>query len=122
MTGDVADCDADTACGGSTKVPNAEHTACGKNTDNFLFDFSMSKIQMMVTLNLIVHRKFMTSCIVVCNAGHYKTGSSCDLCSGNKIKSMIGDVADCNADTACDGNTNVPNSGHTACGKPAVTF
>ena len=30
---------------------------------------------------------------------------------------MAGDATDCNNDTACDGKTKVPNSGHTACGK-----
>ena len=59
----------------------------------------------------------MVSFIVVCNAGYYKAGSSCELCTGNKIKYMTGDAANCNADTACDGITEVPNSGHTTCGK-----
>ena len=54
--------------------------------------------------------------IVVCNAGYYKTGSSCELCTGNKIKSMTGDAAECNGDTPCDGVTEVPDAGHSACG------
>ena len=55
--------------------------------------------------------------IVVCNAGYYKNGSDCELCIGNKIKSMTGDPTDCNSDTACDGIKNIPNAGHTACSK-----
>ena len=41
----------------------------------------------------------------------------CELCNGNRIKSMTGDAADCNTDTACDGITKVPNSVRTTCGK-----
>ena len=55
--------------------------------------------------------------IVVCNAAYYKNGSDCELCTGYTIKSMTGDAADCNNDTACDGTKNLPNSGHTACSK-----
>ena len=55
--------------------------------------------------------------ISVCNAGYYKNGADCDLCTGNKIKSMRSDSADCNAETACDGTIKVPNSTRTACGK-----
>ena len=55
--------------------------------------------------------------IVVCNAGYHKNGSDCELCTGNNIKSMRGDATDCNTDTACDGRTKVPNSGHSVCGK-----
>ena len=58
-------------------------------------------------------------CISVCNAGYYKTGSNCELCTRNTIKSMTGDATDCNTDAACDGTTKVPNSGHTLCGKDA---
>ena len=57
------------------------------------------------------------SFIVVCNVGYYKAGSSCELCTGNTIKSVTGDATSCNADTACDGITKVPNSARTACGK-----
>ena len=39
------------------------------------------------------------------------------MCPGNKIKSSPGDEADCNTDSACDGNITVPNPGHSACGK-----
>ena len=53
----------------------------------------------------------------VCNAGHYKDGGSCLLCPGGSIKSMTGDATNCYADTACDMMTNLPNTGHTACGK-----
>ena len=55
--------------------------------------------------------------ISVCNAGYYKTGSSCELCTGNKIKSSKGDAADCDTDTVCDGVSTVPNTDHTACSK-----
>ena len=60
--------------------------------------------------------------VVDCNAGYYKNGSDCVLCTGNTIKSMTGDAADCNNDTACDATTKVPNSGHTACGKNINTL
>ena len=59
--------------------------------------------------------------ISVCNAGYYKNGTDCELCTGNKIKSMTGDATDCNADTACDGITKVPNSVRTTCGKNVIT-
>ena len=55
--------------------------------------------------------------ISVCNAGYYKNGTDCELCTGNKIKSMIGDAADCDDDARCDGITNIPNQSHTTCGK-----
>ena len=54
---------------------------------------------------------------LVCNAGYYKSGSSCELCAGNKIKTSVGDAADCDADAACDGVNEVSNANHTACGK-----
>ena len=38
------------------------------------------------------------------------------------VKSLTGDAPDCNTDTACDGKTKVPNSGHTACGKNVYTL
>ena len=53
----------------------------------------------------------------VCNAGYYKSGSSCEQCTGNKIKTMVGDATNCGADEPCDGVGEVPNSNHTACGK-----
>ena len=52
----------------------------------------------------------------VCNAGYYKSGGSCELCTGNKIKTSVGDRAHCDDDTACDGDSQVPNDGHTTCG------
>ena len=52
----------------------------------------------------------------VCNAGHYKNGNNCEMCTGNTIKSTIGDAADCNADTPCDGVTEVPDANYTNCG------
>ena len=113
--GDASDCDADTSCDGTTKVPNAEHTACGRTAVPSHFNYSLSEINKAV----IVHR--IRYFIVVCNAGYYKTGSSCELCAGNKTKSVIGDTADCNSETACDGTTKVQNSGHTACGKNVFT-
>ena len=33
---------------------------------------------------------------------------------------MVGDAGNCNADTACDGMTDIPNSARTACGKISV--
>ena len=38
--GDAPDCDANAACDGVSEVPNADHTACGKNiylTINLLY-------------------------------------------------------------------------------------
>ena len=55
--------------------------------------------------------------IVVCNAGYYKNGGDCELCTGNTIKSINVDATDCNTDTACDGIKNIPNSAHTTCSK-----
>ena len=57
----------------------------------------------------------MMSFVLVCNIGYYKVGSSCELCSGNKIKSAIGDTHDC--DASCDGMMNIPNVVHISCGK-----
>ncbi len=51
----------------------------------------------------------------VCSAGHYGSEYSCLICPGNTIKSVVGDAADCNGETPCDGINNIPNSAHTAC-------
>ena len=37
------------------------------------------------------------------------------MCTGNDIKSEVGDAEDC-GDT-CNGVSRVPNAAHTACGK-----
>ena len=39
------------------------------------------------------------------------------MCTRNTIKSTIGDAADCNTDTPCDGETEVPDVDHSARGK-----
>ena len=54
--------------------------------------------------------------ISVCNAGHYKNGNDCEMCTRNTIKSTTGDAADCNADKPCDGVTEVSDANHTYCG------
>ena len=54
---------------------------------------------------------------LVCNAGYYRSETTCVMCAGNDIKSAIGDATDCSADAACDGSSYVANAGHTACGK-----
>ena len=41
----------------------------------------------------------------------------CIKCTGNTIKSTAGNAENCEADSACDGMTTVPNENHTACGK-----
>ena len=43
----------------------------------------------------------------------------CMLCPKNQIKSNSGDTSNC---TSCDGESNVPNSGHTACGESQMSF
>ena len=111
MTGDATDCDADTACDGTTKVPNSEHTACGTILHICLFYCHYHIIIWNYSQNLLLG----TSFILVCNAGYYKVGISCELCTGNKMKSITGDSADC--ETSCNGNTNIPNGAHTSCGK-----
>ena len=65
----------------------------------------------------------MISFLVVCNVGFYRwTGrDECWQCLGYTIKSTIGDAIDCNADTACDGITNVPNKAKSACGNNVFT-
>ena len=55
--------------------------------------------------------------ISVCAAGHYGSGYSCIRCGGNTIKILKGDAANCSTDRPCDGASNVPNSGGTACGE-----
>ena len=55
--------------------------------------------------------------ISVCNVGHYRNGSRCELCTGNKIKSTPGDATNCSTDAPCDGTTSVPNGEHSACGQ-----
>ena len=57
---------------------------------------------------------------LVCNAGYYKNGSDCVMCTGNTVKSTEGDGPSC--PTVCDGMTKVPNSGHTVCGKSVNSF
>ena len=52
-----------------------------------------------------------------CNVGYYRNRHPCELCTGNKIKTMTGDAADCDADEACDEPLKIPNAGHTACGR-----
>ena len=54
--------------------------------------------------------------ISVCNAGLYKNGNDCEICSGNTIKPKTGDAISCNTDTPCDGVTKVPDVSHTNCG------
>ena len=51
--------------------------------------------------------------IVVCNAGYFKNGESCTLCTGNQFKPQAGDAGSCQN---C-GSTTVANAQHTACGK-----
>ena len=38
------------------------------------------------------------------------------MCTGNTIKREDGNATNCAEDQACDGQTNVPNEEHTACG------
>ena len=54
--------------------------------------------------------------ISVLYVGHHKNGNDCEMCTGNTIKSKIGDASDCSADTPCDGVTEVPDANHTHCG------
>ena len=42
------------------------------------------------------------------------------MCAGNTIKTTAGNVANCDADDACDGMTTVPNENHTACGTSLI--
>ena len=79
--------------------------------------------------NLILKMTLLVKCLVrsnyilysykssVCNAGYYKSGSSCEQCTGNKIKTTAGDATNCDADEPCDGVGEVPNANHTTCGK-----
>ena len=50
-----------------------------------------------------------------CDAGYYKDGDDCVLCTGNTIKPNSGDDPDC--PTSCDGIMKVANDEHTACSK-----
>ena len=59
--------------------------------------------------------------ISVCNFGHHRNGSKCEICAGNEIKSTPGDANNCSADAPCDGITSVPNDDHSACGKSLET-
>ena len=54
--------------------------------------------------------------ISVCNAGYFKNGTDCELCTGNMIKSVRGDAMDCNDDEPCSGVKKVPDTNHTICG------
>ena len=51
----------------------------------------------------------------MCDAGYYKDGNDCVMCTGNTVKLTMDEDTSCS--TTCDGMTMVPNSGHTACGK-----
>ena len=55
--------------------------------------------------------------LLVCNAGYFQDGNSCSLCTGNTIKTRVGNVTNCDADEPCDGVETVPNEDHTACGR-----
>ena len=56
--------------------------------------------------------------ISVCNAGYYKDGDDCVMCTGNTVKSVGNDTS---CPTTCDGMTKIPNAGHTACGNSKNT-
>ena len=51
----------------------------------------------------------------MCGAGYFKDGDDCVMCTGNTVKSTVGNDTSC--PTTCDGIIIVPNSGYTACGK-----
>ena len=79
---------------------------------NFLYE------QIIVVVKYTEH---LSSCyqlfkiLSVCIPGHYDNGNFCELCTGNKVKATVGNATNC--DEACDGDTEVSNAGHTACGK-----
>ena len=52
----------------------------------------------------------------VCNAGYYRDGSDCVMCTDNTIKKLAGNEPHCDSDPPCNGTTTVPNRNHTACG------
>ena len=41
---------------------------------------------------------------------------ACAKCTGNTIKTNVGNSSDCNTDPACDGTIKVPNDLHNDCG------
>ena len=65
----------------------------------------------------IVSNIILSCHLQVCNAGYFKSGNSCVLCPGNKIKTTAGDAEHCDADVPCDGVTTIAKSDHTGCGK-----
>ena len=54
--------------------------------------------------------------VSVCNAGYYRDGSACLLCTDDKIKTLAGNEPHCDTDQPCDGVSTVSNENHTACG------
>ena len=60
---------------------------------------------------------FWSYSVQVCNAGYFKSEGSCVTCTGNTIKTTIGDAENCNVDEPCDGIKTVPNENRTDCGK-----
>ena len=69
-------------------------------------------------MNIETDHAFFPYCTKVCNAGFYKKGGICVLCPDNMIKSSPGDAAEC--DRRCDGDSNIANDEHTACGKTVI--
>ena len=51
-----------------------------------------------------------------CNAGNYKSGNSCLMCTANTIKSTSGDTVNCLANPPCNGVGKIPDQNHTKCG------
>ena len=41
---------------------------------------------------------------------------ACAKCTGNTIKTNVGNTSDCNTDPACDGTLKIPNDLHNDCG------
>ena len=60
--------------------------------------------------------------ILVCNAGYYRDGSACLLCTDNNIKMLAGNEPHCDTDPPCDGVSTVSNENHTACGNRILFF
>ena len=78
----------------------------------------MSYLQVNCPLFLKMAKLFVTqqpNLLSVCNPGFYLNGDICTMCTGNSVKSEVGDNTSC--PVVCEGITDVPNSEHSACGK-----
>ena len=95
----------------------------GTKIQKFTMGFSRSvkKILLPLTCAILGSHILIEDMVALleCEAGYYKTNTTpprCEMCTGNTIKTTVGDAGNCDADQPCDGIKTIPNNNHTACG------